>query len=287
MYLDLMNRQSANESIDRGAGLLFGAFAAPQDRGPMLHAMTGQNGGPVDAGSVIENIMKINQTQIAMQQQRAFLATLPTLAAKLKMDPMQVLALYQTGKLGDVLQKAGEESLPSVAAVTGKNISDTAKTNAEVAGTLPDDQMRELTALNATRKAQNLPPLDILSYKMFSQPLDPAMRAYYMAHPEMMPSGTGMNGVTPGAPGAGSPGMAVGGPPANGAPAPAQAVPPPFGGVAPVSGGPTNVLPSFDEAKKSNFNNIPPVMPKLVTVPPVQGESMQQWQARQAHVDFH
>jgi hypothetical protein len=153
---------------------------------------------------------------------------------------------------------------PSIAETQAR----TAQAQAETAGTIPDDQMKELNYLNMTRKSQGLQPLDILSYKMFSQPLDPGMRAYYMTHPEMMPSG--MTGIPSGV---AAPGNAIG---AGSGPAGSGPV-----GSGPVPGPTASGPVPFDVARKANFNNIPPVLPQPSVAQPVPGESFQSWQARQ------
>lgn len=279
MYLDLLNRQQASDAIDRGMGLLFAGFAQPNNRAEMVRAMS-QPSGADSPGTIASNLGKIYQMQADVQMQRQMLANAPIYAKQLGIPVEQVLALIAQGKLPDILSEVEKNRLlladPLHQAQTAAERATAAKTGAELAGTLPTDQMRELNALNAVRKSQNLPPLDILTYKMFSQPLDPATRAYYMAHPEMMPSG--MTGVAPGSP---APGVTVG----AGVPAPAANAT--VTAPAPVPAGSTTNAPAlvpFEDARNSNFNDIPPVIPKLVAAPPIPGESLQQWQARQAQV---
>ena len=88
--MDLVTRQSANESIDRGMGLLFGAFAQLEDRRPKLQAMAGQT---PDAGSQAVNLIALQQNVMKMQQQRALLEN-PTFSTKPRRLAFGALALF-------------------------------------------------------------------------------------------------------------------------------------------------------------------------------------------------
>lgn len=321
IYKEMADRADANRMIDRGMTLLAAGLSNHDSVRQSLLGSLGSGSGP-SPESEMNNMVGLYGSMQKMQMAKQTMAALPLIARQLNMSPEQVQAAYASGALDNILveqfkqgtpltraqieearQRIGLVQAQTAEAQAGIPLkqAQTAKEQAELAGTIPDDQMKELNSLNVARKAQGLSPLDILSYKMFSQPLDPASRAYYMAHPEAMPSGTAMNGV---APGTAAPGMSVGSPNASAPAAPAFGSQPPSGSPlldiiraqaarsqgqpqatpraqqsAPAQAAPA--VPSFEEASKSNFNDIPPVMPKLVSVQPIPGESMQTWQARQ------
>src|ERR1700722_17199172 len=56
MFVQLMQRQQADQGFNRGLGMLAAGFAQPRDRATMVDAMS--QGGP-DAGSTMGNIMKL------------------------------------------------------------------------------------------------------------------------------------------------------------------------------------------------------------------------------------
>lgn len=116
MYMNLVARDRANAQIDRGAGLLFGAFAAPQDRGPMLQAMTsgGSGAGGIggsNAADIVENLGKIYQMQTGMAMTRQMYQNAPTFARQLNIPVEQVYALIAQGKLPEIMQDAEKQRL--------------------------------------------------------------------------------------------------------------------------------------------------------------------------------
>lgn len=113
MYMQLVARDRANAQIDRGMGLLFGAFAAPQDRGPMLQAMTSGGGGgsSSSAADIVENVGKIYQMQAGMAMTRQMYANAPIFAKQLNIPVEQVYALIAQGKLPEIMQDAEKQRL--------------------------------------------------------------------------------------------------------------------------------------------------------------------------------
>lgn len=87
MFVQLMQRQQANEGFNRGLGMLAAGFASPRDRATMIDAMSGQSGDPA---SLIGNMMKL--TQYNQQQQRLadMQKNLPALAQSMNL-PLETL----------------------------------------------------------------------------------------------------------------------------------------------------------------------------------------------------
>ena len=87
MFVQLMQRQQANEGFNRGLGMLAAGFAQPRDRAMMIDAMSGQSGDPA---SLMGNVMKL--TQYNQQQQRLadMQKNLPALAQSMNI-PLEAL----------------------------------------------------------------------------------------------------------------------------------------------------------------------------------------------------
>jgi hypothetical protein len=87
MFVQLMQRQQANEGFNRSLGMLAAGFAQPRDRAMMIDAMSGQSGDPA---SLMGNVMKL--TQYNQQQQRLadMQKNLPALAQSMNI-PLETL----------------------------------------------------------------------------------------------------------------------------------------------------------------------------------------------------
>jgi hypothetical protein len=84
MFVQLMQRQQANDQFNRGMGMLAAGFAAPRDRETMVNAM-GQSSG--DPGSLMNNLLKLQQTNIEQQQMAAYRKAVPGMLEKAGLDP--------------------------------------------------------------------------------------------------------------------------------------------------------------------------------------------------------
>ena len=84
MFVQLMQRQQANEQFNRGMGMLAAGFAAPRDRETMIGAMSNQSGDP---GELMGNLMKLQQYNIQQQQMAAYRQAVPGMLEKAGLDP--------------------------------------------------------------------------------------------------------------------------------------------------------------------------------------------------------
>ena len=84
MFVQLMNRQQANDQFNRGMGMLAAGFAAPRDREAMINATSGSSG---DAGELMGNLMKLQQYNIQQQQMQAYRQAVPGMLEKAGLDP--------------------------------------------------------------------------------------------------------------------------------------------------------------------------------------------------------
>ena len=97
MFVQLMQRQQANEGFNRGLGMLAAGFAAPRDRATMIDAMSGQSGDPA---SLMGNVMKL--TQYNQQQQRLadMQKNLPALAASMNIPLDTLTTMFNSNPEG-------------------------------------------------------------------------------------------------------------------------------------------------------------------------------------------
>jgi hypothetical protein len=85
MFVQLMQRQQSSDMFNRGMGMLAAGFANnPRDRETMVNATSG--GGP-DAGSLMNNLMKLQQYNIEQQQMAAYRQSVPAMLQKAGLDP--------------------------------------------------------------------------------------------------------------------------------------------------------------------------------------------------------
>jgi hypothetical protein len=85
MFVQLMQRQQADQGFNRGLGMLAAGFAQPRDRATMVDAMSQPTGG--DAGSLMGNLMKLQQYNIEQQQMAAYRQSVPAMLEKAGIDP--------------------------------------------------------------------------------------------------------------------------------------------------------------------------------------------------------
>jgi hypothetical protein len=85
MFVQLAQRQQASDMFNRGMGMLAAGFAQPRDRETMVNAMSGQSGP--DPGSLMGNLMKLQQYNIEQQQMAQYRQAVPGMLAKAGLDP--------------------------------------------------------------------------------------------------------------------------------------------------------------------------------------------------------
>jgi hypothetical protein len=84
MFVQLMQREQADQGFNRGLGMLAAGFAQPRDRAAMVEAMSGQGGQ--DAGALMGNLMKLQQYNIEQQQMAVFRKAVPGMLEKAGID---------------------------------------------------------------------------------------------------------------------------------------------------------------------------------------------------------
>ena len=97
MFVQLMQRQQANEGFNRGLGMLAAGFANPHDRAAMIDAMSGQSGDPA---SLMGNVMRL--TQFNQQQQRIadMQKNLPALAQSMNLPLDTLTTMFNSNPEG-------------------------------------------------------------------------------------------------------------------------------------------------------------------------------------------
>jgi hypothetical protein len=84
MFVQLMQRQQADQGFNRGLGMLAAGFAQPRDRATMVDAMSQPTGQ--DAGGLMGNLMKLQQYNIEQQQMAAYRKAVPGMLDKAGID---------------------------------------------------------------------------------------------------------------------------------------------------------------------------------------------------------
>ena len=101
LYLQLQQRQSASDQINKG----FALIAANHAGNPgMARAIMDSAGGQGDAGGMVNNLMSLYQTQQGMAAQQQLLAQAPGIAQKLGMDEGVVRAEIMAGRGPDLVR---------------------------------------------------------------------------------------------------------------------------------------------------------------------------------------
>ena len=149
LYLQLMQRQQANQGINTGLGLLAGAFSHnQQDRDNMIGAMSDLNKNMPSAGDQMQTIAALQQTMWQRQMLMQQLQSAPLYAKQLNMPVEQVTAYIQAGKLPELMTEIERQKLvqadPLHIAQTGEAVASTGKTTAET-GAIPG-QIAKTTA---------------------------------------------------------------------------------------------------------------------------------------------
>lgn len=148
MYMQLMQRDRANQMINTGLGLMAFGASHSMDRGRILDAMAGGGGGGGgDAGSMMSNLGNIYQMQMQMNMQKMALQHLPTLASQMGMTTDQAYMLYASGGLKDVMQKMFEIQLTQ----------NTPLTKAQVQQTLAQAESERASAAKAQAETGAIP----------------------------------------------------------------------------------------------------------------------------------
>jgi hypothetical protein len=104
LYMQMQQRQSASDQINRGLALITANHSAPSMREAIMQSLTG---GGQDAGSTVSNLMSLYQGQQQMGAQQQLLQQAPDIATKLGMPEGIVRAQILAGK-GDELVKSME-----------------------------------------------------------------------------------------------------------------------------------------------------------------------------------
>jgi hypothetical protein len=104
LYLQMQQRQSASDQINRGLALIAANHSAPSMREAIMQSMTG---GGQDAGSTVNNLMSLYQGQQQMAANQQLLGQAPDIAAKLGLPLAVVQSRIMAGK-GDELVQAME-----------------------------------------------------------------------------------------------------------------------------------------------------------------------------------
>lgn len=141
LYLQLMQRQQANASINTGLGLLAGAFSHnQQDRDNMIGAMSDLNKSMPSAGDQLQTVAALQQTMWQRNMLLQQLQNAPMYAKQLNMPVEQVTAYIQAGKLPELMTEIERQKLvqadPLHVAQTAEAGATTAKTTAET-GAIP------------------------------------------------------------------------------------------------------------------------------------------------------
>lgn len=105
LYSQLLTKQEQAASFDRGVGLIASSLAQEQNR-PGIMAAFGGDGTSPDPASMINNIMQLRQSNVAMQQMAARRAALPAIAEQYGLDLETAQYLFDTGKLDSVIAEA-------------------------------------------------------------------------------------------------------------------------------------------------------------------------------------
>ena len=134
MFVQLMQRQQANEGFNRGLGMLAAGFAQPRDRATMIDAMSGQGGG--DPGTLMGRIMQLQQYNQAQARYVDLVKNSDQWAKSLNMDP---------GVFKTLVTAAGPQG-------AGDAIAKIAEANAGVSG---DPTIQEMNRAKGVYMAQH------------------------------------------------------------------------------------------------------------------------------------
>ena len=166
MFVQLMQRQQADQGFNRGLGMLAAGFAQPRDRAAMIDAMS--QGGP-DAGGLMGNLIKLQQYNIEQQQRQALMQSLPAMLDKAGIDrsyaPLAManpdflakIVEMQTGVSGDPVQRELAQSRREwLAQNPGKTEADMVAAKPELAGPVEFQAGRTAATTDAATKTKDL-----------------------------------------------------------------------------------------------------------------------------------
>jgi hypothetical protein len=100
LYLQLQQRQSASDQINRGLALIAANHSSPA----MAHAIMSSLGGGTDAGSMVSNLMQLYQTQQGMVAQQAMLGQADAIDQKNGWAPGTARAEILAGRGADLIK---------------------------------------------------------------------------------------------------------------------------------------------------------------------------------------
>jgi hypothetical protein len=101
LYLQLQQRQSASDQINRGFALIAANHSAPSMREAIMQSMTG---GGQDAGSTVNNLMQLYQSQNVMAAQQQMLGQADAWDKKLGLPPGTSRAEILAGRGPDLVR---------------------------------------------------------------------------------------------------------------------------------------------------------------------------------------
>jgi len=101
LYLQLQQRQSASDQINRGLALITANHSPPSMREAIMQSMTG---GGQDAGSTVGNLMNIYQMQQGMAAKQQEMASAPDIAVKTGLPLSYVQGEIAAGRGGDLMR---------------------------------------------------------------------------------------------------------------------------------------------------------------------------------------
>jgi hypothetical protein len=102
MFVQLTQRQQANEQFNRGLAGLTAAFSPMSQRNSIEHEFDNMSGDP---GSTMANLMKLQQYNIEQQQMAAYRQAIPGMLQKAGLDPSYAPLVMQNP---DILSKIVE-----------------------------------------------------------------------------------------------------------------------------------------------------------------------------------
>jgi len=167
LYLQLMQRQQANQGINTGLGLLAGAFSHnQQDRENMIGAMSDLNKNMPAAGEQLQTMAALQQTMWQRQMLMQQYAMAPVYAKQLNIPVEQVQAYIQAGKLPEIMGEVAKQKMaladPLHQAQTGQAQASTAETQARTPTIIPvaqaDIEAKNAAAAEAQARTPTIAP---------------------------------------------------------------------------------------------------------------------------------
>lgn len=101
LYLQLQQRQSAEDQMNRGFALIAANHSSPEMARNIMQSVSGGQG---DAGGMVGNLMSLYQGQQQIAAQQQLLAQAPAIAQKLNMDEATVRAEIMAGRGAELVK---------------------------------------------------------------------------------------------------------------------------------------------------------------------------------------